>query len=414
MAIDFELTPRQTQIQRKARQFSRSRLVDLHEATLHLATPEARFLATRSVYEDMISEGFLRDSIPHAVGGDSQGLVDTAIMTEELYAGDASVTLTLLGTVLGLLPVLLGGSHDQITKLLAPFLQGDGAPLAAFAYSEPGGSANAAAPPPGEGVRTTATLEGDAWVINGTKRWVSSATGWDGKGADLLCVVCRSGMTAPVANGVSIIAVERPAAGIITDRNIESIGHRAHLMPVFRMENLRSPKSNLIGVEGGGLQLAEAAFTGTAALVCVFGVALMRAAFDFALNFAKTERRGGLHPIIEHQAVGYALADAKTTIEAARSLAWRACHALDRQQECAAELAIHAKLFGSEAAVRVITDLMRIVGVESYDAEQPLGRLLMDALALPIFDGGNMGVRRKQLHMLLQGNEFDANATLDG
>ena len=112
----------------------------------------------------------------------------------------------------------------------------------------------------------------------------------------------------------------------------------------------------------------------------------MRAAFEFALHFARTERRGGIHPIIEHQAVGYALADAKTTIEAARYLSWRACHAVDSQSPAADELAIQAKIYGSEAAVRVITDLMRVVGIDSYDHEIPLGRLLQDALALPIFD----------------------------
>jgi alkylation response protein AidB-like acyl-CoA dehydrogenase len=133
----------------------------------------------------------------------------------------------------------------------------------------------------------------------------------------------------------------------------------------------------------------------------------MRVAFDFALSFARNEKRGGVHPIIEHQAVGYALADAKIAIEAARYLSWRACHALDAQSPAADELAIQAKIYGSEAAIRVITDLMRVVGIDSYDHEAPLGRLLQDALALPIFDGGNMGVRRRQLHTMLMRSDYD-------
>src|ERR1700737_3268629 len=131
-------------------------------------------------------------------------------------------------------------------------------------------------------------------------------------------------------------------------------GHRAHLTPQFGFENVSAPRHNLLGDEGGGLALAAASFTGTAALVSIFGVALMRAAFDFALHFARTERRGGVHPIIEHQAVGYALADAKMTIEATRYLSWRACHAVDTQSPAADELAIQAKIYGSETAVRVI------------------------------------------------------------
>jgi butyryl-CoA dehydrogenase len=134
----------------------------------------------------------------------------------------------------------------------------------------------------------------------------------------------------------------------------------------------------------------------------------MRAAFDFALHFAKTELRGGLKPIIEHQAVGYALADAKTTLEAARYLGWKACHAMDAQAPGALEAALHSKIFGSEAAVRVITNLMSVVGIDSYDHQLPLGGLLQDALVLPLFDGGNMGVRRRQLHELLMSADYHA------
>src|SRR3981081_3098760 len=175
-------------------------------------------------------------------------------------------------------------------------------------------------------------FRGDRWVINGRKKWVSSATGWDRKGADILCVVCRTALDAPPEKAISIIAVERPASGIVFERAIESVGHRAHLTPQFGFENVSAPRHHLLGEEGGGLALTAASFTGTAALVGIFGVALMRAAFDFALHFARTERRGGVHPIIEHQAVGYALADAKTTIEAARYLSWRACHAVSRRR----------------------------------------------------------------------------------
>jgi butyryl-CoA dehydrogenase len=134
----------------------------------------------------------------------------------------------------------------------------------------------------------------------------------------------------------------------------------------------------------------------------------MRAAFDFALHFARTERRGGIHPIVEHQGVGYALAEAKIAIEAVRYLSWRACHAIDMRSPAADELAIAAKIYGSETAVRVIVDLMRVVGIDSYDHKAPLGGLLQDALALPIFDGGNMGVRRRQLHNLLMRSDYDA------
>src|ERR1700687_4138515 len=407
MEIDFTLSPQKREFQIESRSFAGDVLAGARDAE-SLPTPEERFLATKPAYEAMVAAGFLRRCIPVPAGGENAGLLDMAIMAEEFYSVNASVTLTMLGTVLGLLPILLGGTPEQCGRLLGPFLKKSGAPLAGFCSSEPGGSANAASPPPGEGVRTTAKLAGERWVINGRKKWVSSATGWDRKGADVLCVVCRTDSDAPPDKAISIIAVERPAPGIVFERATDSVGHRAHLTSQFGLENVSAPRHNLLGQEGSGLVLTAASFTGTAALVGIFGVALMRAAFEFALHFARTERRGGINPIIEHQAVGYALADAKIAIEAARYLSWRACHAVDSQSPASDELAIQAKIFGSETAVRVITDLMMVVGVESYDHEIPLGRLLRDALALPIFDGGNIGVRRRQLHTMLKRPDYSA------
>ena len=406
MAIDFTLTPRQREIQLQSREFARDIVAGANSAEL-LPTPEERFLATKPIYEAIVAAGFLRKCIPAEAGGESAGMVELAVLAEEFYSVNASVSLTMIGTLLGLLPILLGGSAEQRDRLLVSFLRKSGAPLAGFCATEPGGSANAASPPPGEGVRTTAKLEGERWIIRGRKSWISSASGWDRKGADVLCVVCRTDALAPPESAVSIIAVERPAAGFVFEHAIDSLGHRAHLLPQFRFDDVFAPRANLVGEEGGGFALTTASFTGAAALVGIFGVALMRAAFDFALHFARTEWRGGLHPIIEHQVVGFALADAKTIIEATRSLTWRACHAVDEKSPAASELAIQAKIYGSETAVRVIADLMRVVGVDSYDRECPLGRLLQDALALPIFGGGNIGVRRRQLHALLKRSDYD-------
>lgn len=408
MPIDFTLTPAQRDLQQSARTFARTVLSGVTDATRHLPTPAERFAATRPFYEQVIKASFLRRLIPVPLGGEGTGMLDMAVVAEEFQAVDVNVSLTMFGTLLGLTPVMIAGTAEQQQQFLAPFLTRTGAPLAAFAFSEPGGSANFASPAPGAGVRTTARLDGDDWVITGAKQWVSSATGWDGHGADVICVVCRTDPDAPPEQAISVIAVPKPACGIVVERLSDSMGHRAHLTPRFRLDGVRAPKGNILGRPGGGLELVEASFAGTAALVGVFGVALMRAAFDFALHFARTEHRGGGVPIIEHQAVGYALADAKTAIEAARYLSWKACHAIDIQAPGAFELSLQSKIFGSETAVRVITDLMRVVGIESYDHQVPLAGLLQDAMAFPLFDGGNMGVRRRQLHTLLKSPDYDS------
>src|SRR6202030_3315961 len=149
VAIDFRLTASQRELQLRSREFAKEVLSPAIEAET-LPTPEERFAATRPAYEAMIAAGFLRNCIPLSARGENAGLTDTAIMAEELYAVNASVTLTLIGTVLGLLPLLIGGTEEQRKRLLPPFLQQTGAPLAGFCATEPGGSANPASPPPGE------------------------------------------------------------------------------------------------------------------------------------------------------------------------------------------------------------------------------------------------------------------------
>lgn len=412
MQFPFELTDAQRRLRREAREFAHDVLRTVRPASAHLPTPEARFLATRPMVEAAVAAGWYRRLIPAAYGGEGGGLVDMALVAEEFFAVDVNVPVTLFASLLGLMPLMIAGSPAQRARHFAPFLTGRGAPLAALCNSEPGGSANYAAPPPATGVRTTARRDGDAWVIDGRKQWISSATGWDGRGADLLCVVCRTGQDPSTPGAVSVLCVPGPVDGLVVEGHIESMGHRSHLLPRFRLEGLRVPLDHVIGEVGGGVAVVDASFTGTAALVGIMGVGVMRGAFDFALDFARREARGGAAPILGHQAVGYGLADAKTALEAARCLGFAACHALDRRTPGAVELALHAKIFGSETAVRVIYDLMRLVGIDSYDHELPLAGLLQDALAFPLFDGGNIGVRRRQLHELLRDPAYDPLATL--
>ena len=264
MSTDFTLTAKQQRLRADARAFAGDVLSKVGSATKDLPTPLARFAATRPFYEQTIAAGFLRRLIPAPLGGRGTGVVDMAVLAEEFHAVDVNISLTLLGTMLGLFPVLLAGTPEQAARFFAPFAAGQGAPLAAFALSEPGGSANFAAPAPAEGVRTRARLEGDHWIISGAKKWVSSGTGWDGKGADLLTVVCRTDPVAPPESGISVIAVLGPAEGIVLDRAIDSVGHRAHLLPQFRLNDVQTPADHLIGPRGGGKALAEACFTGTA------------------------------------------------------------------------------------------------------------------------------------------------------
>ncbi|MDQ1046301.1 acyl-CoA dehydrogenase family protein [Streptomyces sp. V4I2] len=414
MAIDFTLTAEQRQLRESARDFAHKVLAEVGPATRHLSSPEERWKATRPIYEQVVAEGWLRRILPATAGGEGQGMVDFALIAEEFIAVDVNVSLTLFAVTLGLTPLMAAGSPEQLGDHFGRFLEPSGAPLAAFAFSEPGGSANYDAPAPAEGVRTTAVLDGDEWVINGSKKWVSSAGGWDGTGPDLMAVVCRTSTVAPPDEALSVILVPGPVEGLTVDTSLDLLGHRAHQTPAITLRDVRVPRGNILGGPGAGRQIVAGSFIPTAALVGVFALAKMRAAFEFALDFAKRERRAGAVPIIDHQAVGYALADAKSAMEAVRYLSWKACHALDTESPAAAELALHAKIFGSETAVRVITDLMRVVGIDSYSHENPLAEILQDALVYPLFDGGNLGVRRRQLHAMLSDPTYDPSSTYLG
>ena len=170
------------------------------------------------------------------------------------------------------------------------------------------------------------------------------------------------------------------------------------------------PADNLIGQPGKhGKRIVEGAFSWTAALIGAACVGTMRAAFEYALDFTRTETRLGTGPVIEHQNVGFMLADIKMRLEACRYLTWKACHDFEHTHGLAQELAIMTKVFCSETAVAAIYDCMRVVGIASYTRDlAPLERLMRDAMVFPLYDGGNQGVRRRQLHDMFRQPGYDS------
>jgi alkylation response protein AidB-like acyl-CoA dehydrogenase len=267
-----------------------------------------------------------------------------------------------------------------------------------MAFSEPEGSANFDAEGPDQGIRTTAVPDGDDWVINGRKAWASHLCGWDGNGPDLMTIVCRT------PGGISLIVAEREhlAGNIEVEEYYDLPGLKGTLTTRVRLTDVRVPRGNLLGEQGQGVELTRTAFLPSGASIGIFATAAMRQAFDIAYRFALTNNRGGPVPIIDYQAVSDVLADAKGKIEAVRLLAWRALDAVISQHPSGPELALHAKIFGSETGVQVINNLITIVGVTAYDQNFPIVGCLMDALSYPIIEGSNVGVRRRQLQTLFR------------
>lgn len=415
MAIDFTLSPQQEKLQADARTFAEQVLAPLAAELDATTDPWEAFCRTREPFRAMAKAGFTKAFIPSAEGGGGLSLVDFAIAAEEMARVDLNVPTTLLANGLALHPVIHFGNADQRKRFLQPFVNdNEGALLAAFAFTDLGGGANFDSDDPQAGIQTIARRVGDSWEISGQKHFTTNGSGWDKNGAHVYAVVCRTDPSKGARESLAVIMVPGDSPGVKVVDVYEKLGHRGVVTPQVHFEDVQAPADHLIGRPGQGIAIVTQAFSWTAALIGAACVGVMRAAFEYALTFAKSERRLGSQLIIEHQNVGYMLADIKMRTEAARYLTWKACHYFEQTGGRGQELAIMAKVHCSELAVQAVYDAMRLVGVESYTKRTPLERLIRDALAFPLYDGGNMGVRRRQLHEIIAQPDYDAMLSAQG
>ncbi|WP_061028126.1 acyl-CoA dehydrogenase [Bradyrhizobium sp. CCH5-F6] len=406
MGIDFNLSAEQTALREGAREFAKHVLKDVRPTIRKFATPEERFYAIRPFVQKAADAGFIKGLIPKDHGGTDIPALDFALAAEELAAVDINVPTAVLANGLGLKPLAMFGTEEQKRRFFPDFVE-DGTRLAAFAYTEVTGGANYDNPDPRFGVRTFAIRDGDEWVINGEKHYTTNGSGWDGRNCHLLATVCRTDPNKSPQESLAVIMVPGNTPGVKMTGVLDTIGHRATISPRMKFENVRVPASNIIGKPGDGLKIVSTNFAWTAALIGAACVGVMRAAFDHALQFAKTDARSGPHPIIEYPTVGYMFADMKMRIEACRYLTWKACQQFDTSGGSEHELAVMTKVFCSETCVDVVYDAMRTVGVDSYTDMHPLAELMNDAMCFPLYDGGNMGARRRQLHSILKNPKYD-------
>lgn len=413
MAIDFTYSSEQAAIRKGAREFASTVLKEVKKTIDQFSKPDERFYATKPFYAKMVEAGFVKAMIPREYGGALLSTLDFALGAEELAAVDINVPSACMSTGLGLQPLIRFGSEEQKQRFLPDFIE-DGMRLASFAYTEVTGGANYDTPDPRFGVRTFAIREGDEWVINGEKHYTTNGTGWDGKGSHLYSVVCRTDPNKGPQESLAVILVPGSTPGVKVTGILDTLGHRATISPRMHFDNVRVPIANIIGQPGDGIKITSTAFAWTAALIGAAAVGVMRSAFDCALNFAKSDARSGPHPIVEYSTVGYMLAELKMRIEASRYLSWKACQQFDLSNGQELELSVMAKVYCSELAVQVVYDAMRIVGIDSYTDMHPLASLMQDALCFPLYDGGNMGVRRRQLHSIIKQKLYDPLAAPDG
>ncbi|KPF98919.1 acyl-CoA dehydrogenase [Rhodopseudomonas sp. AAP120] len=405
MSIEFGLSEQQIALREGARAFANTVLKDVRPTIRNYQKPDERFYSLRPFHEKVAEAGFVKGLFPKDVGGTDVPTLDFALTAEELCAVDVNVPSAMLGIGLGVKPIIFFGNDEQKKRFLPDFIE-DGTRLAALAFTEVTGGANYDAADPRFGVKTFAIREGDEWVINGEKHYTTNGTGWDGKNCHLYAVVCRTDPQQNAQESLAVIMVPGTTAGVSVVGLLDTAGHRATVSPRMKFENVRVPASNIIGKPGDGIKIVSTNFAWTAALIGAACVGVMRAAFDHTLAFAKADARSGPCPIIDYPTVGYMLADMKMKIEACRYLTWKACQQFDRSHGQEQELAVMTKVFCSETCVSVVYDAMRVVGVDSYTDMHPLAELMNDAMCFPLYDGGNMGARRRHLHRLIKDGSY--------
>lgn len=407
MAIDFTLSEEQMGLRKQARDFAEGVLSTVADTIAPFDDPLDRFRALKPIYQQMVDAGFIKGLVPKEYGGDGLTSLQFALAAEELARVDVNVPTAFIAGGVGLYPIVAGGTPEQKERFFAPFI--DGSPsLAAIAFSEAAGGANFDHPDPDFGVQTFAVPDGDEWVINGRKAYTTSASGWsDGEGVEVMSVVCRTDPTKPPAESLAVIVIEKGTPGVEIVGMIDTIGHVASNSPVVEFKDVRVPLENLIGKPGDGLKLTKGAFSWSCASIGAAAVGRMRAAFEIAYDFTKTEKRSGSVPVLEHQNAGYMLADIKTRIEAGRYFAWKAADHFDKTGGLDRELSNMVKIYNSELSVQTVYDAMRLVGIDSYGDRTGLAPIMQDVLCFPVYDGGNMGVRRRHLHEMLLDPTYD-------
>jgi alkylation response protein AidB-like acyl-CoA dehydrogenase len=309
---------------------------------------------------------------PVEYGGTGTGTLMLQMAVEELAKASAAVALILMIQELGTLPIQLFGSEEQKQRWLPPCASGEWSP--AFCLSEPDAGSDPSA------MRTTAVRDGDEWVLNGTKNWITNATI-----ADFYVVFA---VTDPATRRSTAFIVEKDRPGFAVPRLEHKLGIHGSPTGAPVLGDVRVPDANRIGEVGKGLSVALATLERTRLGAAAQAVGIAQGAIDYATAYAK-ERVAFGKPIIELQATQFKLADMETRTAAARELLHRACRMADDGERQLGKYSSMAKLFASDTAMAVTVEAVQILGGYGYVTEYPVERMMRDAKITQIYEGTN-------------------------
>jgi butyryl-CoA dehydrogenase len=326
----------------------------------------------REALRELAALGACGIVIPESYGGAGLDYVSLAVALEEIAAGDGA-TSTILSVQNSVVcgPIFAYGNDEQKAKYLRPLASG--AMLGCFCLTEPQAGSDAGA------ITTRAQRQGDDFVLNGVKQFITS-----GRSADIAIVFAVTDKSAG-KKGISAFIVDTVAPGYSADRVEEKLGQRASDTAQVVFTNCRVPAANLLGREGEGYRIALSNLEAGRIGIAAQSIGMARAAFEAALGYAR-ERTSFGKAIAEHQAVNFRLADMATSIEAARQLVWHAAAMRDAGLPCLKEASM-AKLFASEMAERVCSDAIQIHGGYGYVTDFPVERIYRDVRVCQIYEG---------------------------
>jgi acyl-CoA dehydrogenase len=365
--IGFSLSDALLEIQSRAREFAQSEILPLAvEYDRKAEVPPG--LAAKAK-----AAGLLNVTIPKEYGGMSYGALQSAIIAEELGAACVGISITILVNGLALTPIQMAGNEEQKEKFLRP--AAEGAKLAAFCLTEREAGSDAGS------VKTTALPDGDDFVINGQKCFITS-----GGLAEIMTVFA---LTDPDRGprGLSAIVVPANTPGIRVTKVEDKMGQRASNTVELTFENVRVPQANLLGKRGRGFPIALNCLDFGRSGVAALSVGLARTALQHAAAYAKERQQFGA-PIIMNQGISFMLADMAMKVEAARLLTWQAAWLADEGIRASGKSAM-AKCFASDTAMDVATCAVQIFGGNGYMRDYPVEKLLRDAKLLQIYEGTN-------------------------
>jgi butyryl-CoA dehydrogenase len=312
--------------------------------------------------------------IPEEYGGLGKGCLELCIAVEELSRACLGVSTSYAANALGTYPILLFGSDEQKKKYLPDIAAGK--KLVAFGLTEANAGSDVG------GIQTTARLEGNEYVLNGTKQWITN-----GGEAEIYTIIAMTN-NSKGPRGASAFIVEKGTQGFSFGKKEHKMGIRASVTRELIFDNCRIPKENILGKEGMGFIVAMKTLDKSRTGVGAQGVGIAQGAFEEAVKFARQRHQFG-HPVISFQAVQHMLADMAIQIEAARSLVYSVARYVDNNSKDISKESAIAKTFATDIAMKVTVDAVQIMGGAGYMREYPVEKMMRDAKILQIYEGTN-------------------------